>query len=156
MATLSVIPVFFVLLVSFFISLWCARHNLAPRVDRYLFTGNTPVLAFSSCIGSIVSMAISFTALISAGYEFGWQILFPLIAGALLGLLAILRLLDTKNVKLFQTRITNQDYRRGASYLAVLDERRSTFPGFYVFFMFFYFCMLTTELSVLRVFLEHL
>jgi Na+/proline symporter len=156
METLSVLPVFFVLLVSFSISLWCARNNLAPRVDRYLFAGNTPALAFSSCLGSIVSMAISFTALISAGYEFGWQILFPLIAGALLGLLALLRLLNDKRMDPIQNEILDQNYQKGVSYFTIFDGRHSTFPAFYIFFLFFYFCMLTTELSVLRVFLQYL
>ncbi len=156
MLALSVIPVFVVLLSSFFISLWCAWSNRSPEVAKYLYSGNTPVLALSSCVGTVVSMAISFTALLSAGYTFGWQILFTLTGGSLAGLVAMLRLLKHERLRLLQPAIAQDDHSDGASYLVCFQSGRSLFPYFYIFYILFYSAMLTTEVGVLRGFLTSL
>jgi Na+/pantothenate symporter len=99
-------------------------------------------------------MAIAFTALLSAGYTFGWQMLYPLISGALIGLLAILRLLKHERVSQDQKKIERGEQQEGASYLVTF--RHNGPLAFFVLFLGFYSAMLATELSVLRVFLEFL
>ena len=81
MANVTVFAVFIVLVASFAISVASARKRSSNLISHFLFSGNTPLLGLSSCIGSIISMAVSFTALLSAGYEWGWQIIFPIMAG---------------------------------------------------------------------------
>ncbi|HVR09275.1 MAG TPA: hypothetical protein VMW75_14590, partial [Thermoanaerobaculia bacterium] len=101
-------------------------------------------------------MTISFTALISAGYIFGSQIIFSLTSGELVGLMAILRLLRHKRLLRQQDAITKDRHPDGASYLVCFQRGRALFPYFYILYLVFYSTMLVTEIGVLRAFLTSL
>lgn len=153
---MAIIAAFLVLIGSFAISLWSAWRDRDRRVDTYLYAGNTELLGVSSCVGSIVSMAVSFTALLSAGFVWGWQILFSIIPGCLAGLFLLLYLARHPLIQQSQPGIEAQSLPEGASYLALFAARKPRLFGFYVFFVFAYLAMLTTELTVLRTFLHAL
>lgn len=153
---MAVIATFLVLVASFAISLWSAWRDRRRRVDTYLYSGNSEVLAISSCIGSVVSMAVSFTALLSAGYVWGWQILFSIVPGCLVGLLLLLRLSKHPLITAQQESIARQEFPDGASYISLFATHKPRLFGFYVFFLIAYTTMLLTELTVLRTFLESL
>src|SRR5436305_770775 len=153
MANVTVFAVFIVLVASFAISVASARKRSSNLISHFLFSGNTPLLGLSSCIGSIISMAVSFTALLSAGYEWGWQIIFPIMAGCGAGLAAILKLTEHPRLSESPMPLKNQ-YLRGASYLATLGSR-TTMP-YYAFEIAAYAAMLITELVVLRGFIGSL
>jgi hypothetical protein len=155
MGDITIFAVFGVLLASFLISLASAWTKRSRLLQDFLFTGNTPLLALSSCIGSIVSMAVSFTALLSAGYVWGWQILFSIVPGSIAGLLMVLLLSRHPKVMEHQQRVERNTYLLGASYLSVLGEWRSS-SGLYAFFIAAYWAMLITELVVLRTFITFL
>jgi hypothetical protein len=153
MANVTVFAVFLVLIASFAISVASARKRDSNLITDFLFSGNTPLLGLSSCIGSIISMAVSFTALLSAGYEWGWQIVFPMIAGCVLGLAAILKL--TQHPRLSADGPPHKiPYLRGASYLATLGSRSTT--PYFAFAIAAYGAMLITEIVVLRGFVGSL
>jgi len=95
-------------------------------------------------------MAVSFTALLSAGYEWGWQMIFPMFAGCAVGLAAILKLTQHPRLTGNVTPRKNP-YLRGASYLAILGSR-TTMP-YYAFLIAAYGAMLITEIVVLRGFI---
>jgi len=151
MGNVAIFAVFFVLLASFAISVWSARKRSSDRLQDFLFAGNTPLLALSSCIGSIISMAVSFTALLSAGYVWGWQMIFPMIAGSLAGLFAILKVSDHPQVAAHEQRIERGSFVYGASYLAIVDSRAKM--AYYGFILAGYTAMLITEIVVLRTFI---
>lgn len=155
MGDITIFAVFGVLLASFAISLASAWTKRSRLLQDFLFVGNTPLLALSSCIGSIVSMAVSFTALLSAGYVWGWQILFSMVPGSIVGLIMILPLSRHPKVAEHQQRVEGSAYLYGASYLAVLGDRRSS-SGLYSFLIAGYVAMLVTELVVLRTFIVFL
>jgi hypothetical protein len=153
MGNVTVFAVFLVLIASFAISVASARTRSSNLISEFLFSGNTPMLGLSSCIGSIISMAVSFTALLSAGYEWGWQIIFPMITGCAAGLAAILKL--TQHPRLSAGTASQKiPYLRGASYLATLGSR-TTMP-YYAFVIAAYGAMLITEIVVLRGFIGSL
>lgn len=154
MSNVTVFAVFIVLIASFAISVYTARRRSSDLLQDFLFQGNTPLLGLSSCIGSIVSMAVSFTALLSAGYEWGWQIIFPIVAGCACGLFAILKLTHHPKVLAREERIRGGDFLGGASYLATLGSRASL--PYYGFLICGYLAMLITEMVVLRAFLGFL
>jgi hypothetical protein len=153
MANVTVFAVFFVLIASFLISVLSSRKRSSNLLTDFLFSGNTPLLGLSSCIGSIISMAVSFTALLSAGYEWGWQIIFPLISGCAAGLAAILKL--TQHPRLIANDTADgTSYVRGASYLAAFGSRSAM--SYYAFIIAAYGAMLVTEIVVLRGFIGSL
>lgn len=151
MGNVAIFAVFLVLIASFAISVWSARRRSTDLLQDFLFAGNTPLLALSSCIGSIISMAVSFTALLSAGYVWGWQIIFPMIAGSLVGLVAILKVSQHPQVAAHEQRIERGAFVYGASYLAIVDSRAKM--AYYGFILVGYTAMLITEIVVLRTFL---
>lgn len=153
---MAIVAAFLVLIASFAISLWSAWTARRRRVETYLYSGNTELLAASSCIGSVVSMAVSFTALLSAGFVWGWQILFSIIPGCLTGLLLILYLSRHPLIAASQTPIESDQLADGASYISLFGARKPRLFGFYVFFLLAYAVMLVTELTVLRTFLAAL
>jgi hypothetical protein len=111
----AVLAVFVVLVSSYAIAWWCARHERAPTVHRYLFAGNSLVLGLSSSIGSIVSMAIAFTALLSAGFVFGWQIIFPILAGGAAGLWAVFRFISLPEIAAARAASGEEETRYGGA-----------------------------------------
>src|SRR5216684_3554304 len=151
MGNVAIFAVFLVLIASFAISVWSARRRSSDLLQDFLFVGNTPLLALSSCIGSIISMAVSFTALLSAGYLWGWQMIFPMIAGAIAGLVAILKVSEHPQVVAHEQRVERGAFVYGASYLAVVDSRARM--AYYVFILAGYMAMLITEIVVLRTFI---
>lgn len=151
MGNVAIFAVFLVLLASFAISVWSARKRSSDRLQDFLFAGNTPLLALSSCIGSIISMAVSFTALLSAGYVWGWQMIFPIIAGSLVGLIAILKVSEHPQVAAHEQRVERGSFVYGASYLAIVDSRAKM--AYYGFILAGYTAMLITEIVVLRTFI---
>jgi hypothetical protein len=153
---MAVIAMFLVLIASFAISLWSAWHDRRRRIDTYLYSGNTELLGVSSCIGSVVSMAVSFTALLSAGYVWGWQILFSIIPGCLIGLVLLLYLSRHPLIANHQADVERQHLSEGASYISLFASRKPRLFAFYVFFLIAYTAMLTTELTVLRTFMRTL
>src|ERR1051325_7792502 len=155
MGDITIFAVFSVLLASFAISLASAWTKRSRLLQDFLFVGNTPLLAISSCIGSIVSMAVSFTALLSAGYVWGWQVLFSMIPGSVTGLVVIILLSRHQKVEKHQQRIEKGNYLLGASYLAVFGEWKSS-SGLYAFLISAYVMLLITELVVLRTFISFL
>jgi len=155
MGDITIFAVFGVLLASFTISLASAWTKRTRLLQDFLFLGNTPLLALSSCIGSIVSMAVSFTALLSAGYVWGWQILFSMVPGSVAGLAMILLLSRHPKVAEHQESMKKGAFLYGASYIAVLGTRKSG-SGLYTFLIAAYVAMLVTELVVLRTFIVFL
>jgi hypothetical protein len=153
MGYVTIFGIFLVLIASLAISTYSARKRPSDLLQDFLFSGNTALLALSSCIGSIVSMAVSFTALLSAGYVWGWQIIFPMIVGSLVGLAAILKLSKSPKVVASEDRIKRGAFVYGASYLAVLGSRSSL--AYYVFLIVGYCAMLVTEIVVLRAFIGY-
>jgi hypothetical protein len=153
---MAIIAAFAVLIASFAISLWSAWSARDRRVDEYLYAGNTELLGLSSCIGSVVSMAVSFTALLSAGYVWGWQILYSIIPGCLVGLVLLLRLSRHPAVADAQDEIAAGLQTAGASFLARFSAGTPRLFAFYPFFLAAYVAMLITELTVLRTFMHFL
>ena len=153
---MTVIAAFLVLIASFAISLWSAWRDRQRRVDSYLYAGNTRLLGISSCVGSVVSMAVSFTALLSAGYVWGWQVLFSIIPGCLVGLGLVLLLSRHPLIASQQQAIERGEFATGASYLALFATRKPRLFAFYVFFLASYTAMLLTEFLVLRTFMASL
>lgn len=153
---MAVIATFLVLIASFAISLWSAWRDRRRRIDTYLYSGNTELLGVSSCIGSVVSMAVSFTALLSAGYVWGWQILFSIVPGCLVGLVLLLYLSRHPLIADHQAAVKRQQLPDGASYISLFASRKPRLFAFYVFFLLAYTAMLMTELTVLRTFMESL
>jgi hypothetical protein len=153
---MAIIATFLVLIASFAISLWSAWRDRRRRVDFYLYAGNTQLLGISSCVGSVVSMAVSFTALLSAGYVWGWQVLFSIVPGCLVGLTLVLLLSRHPLLADQQSAIERGDFADGASYLALFATRKPRLAAFYVFFLASYTAMLLTELLVLRTFMASL
>jgi hypothetical protein len=153
---MAVIATFLVLIASFAISLWSAWRDRSRRIDSYLYSGNTELLGVSSCIGSVVSMAVSFTALLSAGYLWGWQILFSIVPGCLVGLGLLLCLSRHPLIADHQVAVEGQQLPDGASYISLFASRKPRLFAFYVFFLVAYAAMLLTELTVLRTFMESL
>jgi hypothetical protein len=153
---MAVIATFLVLIASFAISLWSAWQDRRRRIDTYLYSGNTEILGISSCIGSVVSMAVSFTALLSAGYVWGWQILFSIVPGCLVGLALLLYLSRHPLIADHQEAVERQELPDGTSYISLFASRKPRLFGFYVFFLLAYTAMLMTELTVLRTFMESL
>jgi hypothetical protein len=154
MANVSIFGVFIVLIASFAISVYSARARASTFLPDFLFRGNTPLLGLSSCIGSIISMAVSFTALLSAGYEWGWQMILPMFAGCAVGLAAILKLTQHPRLDADNPSVPKDSFVSGASYLATLGSR-STMP-YYGFSISAYGAMLITEIVVLRGFIGSL
>jgi Na+/proline symporter len=151
----ATLAVFVVLVSSYAIAWWSARHERAPAVHQYLYAGNSLVLGVSSSIGSIVSMAIAFTALLSAGFVFGWQILFSILGGGAAGLWALFRFIGTPQIANARETAVRDDREFGASYLAILaDQRGLPFLTFFWVAILFYHAMIATELAVLRGFLR--
>jgi len=151
MAPDSTVAIFIVLAVSYLIAWWSIRHYRQRMVHIHLFGGNTPVLGLSSNVGAIVSMAIAFTALLSGGFVFGWQILFPIAAGGAAGLAVIIRFSNRADTVESRGESVSGDHRWGISYLALLaDDREKSFLLFYGVAIVFYAAMLATELAVLR------
>ena len=151
----SALAILLVLAASYGIAWWSARRQRAVPVNQYLFGGNTPLLGLSSSVGAIVSMAIAFTALLSAGFVFGWQILFSIFAGGAGGLWLLFRFAHSPEVKQAREKAQETQHRLGASFLAILADRRGAgFLFFYAVAIAFYLAMLATELAVLRVFLQ--
>ena len=153
---MAVIAAFVVLIASFVISLWSAWRARRRRIETYLYAGNTELLGVSSCVGSVVSMAVSFTALLSAGYVWGWQILFSMVPGCLVGLGLLLTLSRHPLLQQEQAAIAKSELPEGASYIALFASRKPRLFGFYIFFLAAYTAMLMTELTVLRTFMEAL
>lgn len=153
---MAIVAAFIVLIASFMISLWSAWSARDRRVDEYLYGGNSEFLGLSSCIGSVVSMAVSFTALLSAGYVWGWQVLFSIIPGCVTGLFLLLRLSRQNVITEAQDEITAGLQIAGASYLARFSIRTPQLFAFYPFFLIAYMAMLVTELTVLRTFMHFL
>ena len=151
MGNVAIFAVFLVLIASFAISVWSARQRSSDLLQDFLFVGNTPILALSSCIGSIISMAVSFTALLSAGYLWGWQMIFPMVAGALAGLVAILKVSEHQQVVAHEQRVERGAFVYGASYLAIIDSGSKM--SYYAFLLAGYTAMLITEIVVLRTFI---
>src|SRR5438477_12200465 len=98
-------------------------------------------------------MAVSFTALLSAGYEWGWQLLFPMVAGCAAGLAAILKLMQHPRLGR-EDFAANRAFVRGTSYLATFGSQSTT--PYYGFLLTAYGTMLLTEIVVLRGFLGYL
>jgi hypothetical protein len=146
-----VIPAFVVLLVSFGISAWSAWKHPRPDVATYLFAGNNRVFALSSSLGSVMSMAVSFTALLSAGYVFGWQVTVSLVLGAALGLAALLRFLRNPTVTRALPLVLDRRPSGGVSYIALAgDLQQQSYAAHYIFFIGAYGLMIAIELAVLR------
>ncbi len=154
MGNVTIFAVFMVLIASLAISAWSSRSRRSNLIQNFLFEGNTPLLAISSCIGSIISMAVSFTALLSAGYLWGWQITFSMIAGGLAGLAAILTLSAHPAITQNAERVEQRSFISGVSYLAIFGSLESM--PYYGFLMAAYTAMLITEMVVLRTFISFL
>jgi hypothetical protein len=151
----SVGAVFIVLLTSYAIASRAAPASRESPVEQHLFGGNTPLLGLSSSVGAIVSMAVAFTALLSVGFVFGWQVLLSIGAGGAAGLKALATFARRQRTRNALDDAATQNYRYGASYLAILATGRSNgFLLFYAVAILFYQAMLATELAVLRKFLH--
>lgn len=151
----SVGAVFFVLLTSYVIAWRTAPESRESPVEEHLYGGNTPVLGLSSSVGAIVSMAVAFTALLSAGFVFGWQVLLSMGAGGAAGLKTLAIFARRPTTRRALDHSAEQENRYGASYLAILGSgRRGSFLFFYAVAIIFYQGMLATELAVLRKFLH--
>lgn len=145
------VAIFLVVVASYIIAWWSSRKNRDTRVNTYLFAGNTAALGLSSSVGTIISMAVGFTALLSAGFVFGWQILFSILPGGGVGLWVILRFINTPIIHAKRTEALSSHWKYGASYLAFLSkDRPKSSLAYYSVAMFFYVAMLATEVAVLR------
>ena len=120
----SVVAVFLVLLTSYVIAWNSAPGSRESRVEDHLFAGNTPLLGLSSSVGAIVSMAVAFTALLSAGFVFGWQILLS-IAGGAAGLKALVTFARRPATVRALDHSAELRHSHGASYLSILASGRS-------------------------------
>ncbi|MFY9825415.1 MAG: hypothetical protein WAM82_28830 [Thermoanaerobaculia bacterium] len=116
------------------------------------------MLAISSSIGAMFSLTSAFTALVSAGYVFGYQLAFSLSAGATCGLLVLLRLSRRSLVTDFLTSTQANGWSAGASYLTLLSAyfSRTAYLLYYAFAMVVYLGLTITEFAVFRVTLEAL
>ena len=151
----SVVAVFVVLLTSYVIAWYSAPRSRETRVEDHLFAGNSPLLGLSSSVGAIVSMAVAFTALLSAGFVFGWQILLSIAAGGAAGLMTLVTFARRPTTTRLLDHAAELRHRHGASYLSVLASGRSnSFLIFYAVALVFYQGMLATELAVLRNFMR--
>jgi len=143
--------IFLVVVASYIIAWWSSRRERDARVTTYLFGGNSASLGLSSSIGTIISMAVGFTALLSAGFVFGWQILFSILPGGAAGLWVILRFVDAPIIRAGRNRAFATKWKYGATHLAFLSMHRAkSFLLYYAVAMIFYAAMLATEVAVLR------
>jgi len=96
-------------------------------------------------------MAVGFTALLSAGFVFGWQILFSIFPGGAAGLWVIFRFVDSPAIRDERNEVFASEWKSGASFLALLSKQRpQSFLAYYGVAMVFYATMLATEVAVLR------
>ena len=148
-----------VLLGSYGLVLWL-RHRL-PRqrtVEDFLFEGNRQLLAVSSGIGSMFSYSLAGTALVAAGYIFGWQVCAPIVLGALLGLWIYLRVIKNPSVLRLINTFRAEGFTNGASYPQAIAATAGKQVHFVVltYLYFAYAAMLAAELAVVRVTLHTL
>ena len=99
------------------------------------------------------SLTSAFTALVSAGYAFGYQLAFSLSAGATCGLLVLLRLSRKSHVAGFLTSTQAEGWVAGSSYLALLGDYfpQATYLIYYALAMIVYIGLTITEFAVFRV-----
>ncbi|MBV8200567.1 MAG: hypothetical protein JOZ15_08080, partial [Acidobacteria bacterium] len=147
------LPISLVLVSSYLIALWASRNRVRPRVESYLFSGNTPLLALSSNIGAMFSLTVAFTALISAGYVFGSQLAIPMSLGALCALFVLLRVSRREEVIDFLSTSNSRGWSGGASYLAFLGNyfTGTSYLLYYAFALVVYIALTITEFAVFRV-----
>jgi hypothetical protein len=152
MAELATIPTLLAVLASYLLVLWASRGR-RPTLAEFLFSGNTVALSISSGVGSLFTVSIACTALLSAGFLYGWQILLSSIAGTAAGTLILLRLIKSPTVEAFKARQLAEGPVGGSSFLAMLASRaRATYPvGTVVILILVYTTLLASELAVFRV-----
>ncbi len=151
------LPIIIILASSYSLTIWASRKRVSPAIERYLFEGNRPAYALSSSAGSICSLSIACTALLSGGYVFGWQILPALSAGAIAGVGLIAALYKQEDVMKAKIQAHQTGYSNGASYLSLMLYRgKKFFFVFSAFIIFLYFAMLIMEFAVARVTLKAL
>lgn len=152
MNIIDICAISIVLLASYVIALLSSKASKSPRVETYLFAGNSLLLSASSSIGAILSIPITFTALISGGFMYGWQIIFSFWIGIGLAVLFLRRLSRTNGHAEFCANKEEREGSAGVSFLSRLCEKHGlnghVVP--YVFSIFLYGCLLAMEFSVAR------
>lgn len=142
--------IFVVLIIGYTIVLFSSAAKKSPLVESYLFSGNSLRLATSSSVGAIFSISISFTALLSGGYMYGWQIIFSFWIGIGLAVLFLRRLSRSKAYSKSYAAI--QESGAGVSFLSYLSRKNGMNGNVapYIFLIFLYSCLLAMELAVAR------
>jgi len=151
-----------VLAASYLLVLLAARNRRSPLIQDYLYGGNRPLFAMSSGLGTVLSVSIAFTALLSGGYVFGWQILFSILPGAVTGLILLLIISRSRLVGGATERSslpkTINGQKTPASYLSFLvdSKRPASALSLLGIPILIYGCLMVMEFSVVRVTTEKL
>lgn len=158
MGTISTVPILLTFVGSFIIAVLAARIVKSTRVEDHLFAGNKPGLAIASELGSLFSLSVSCTALISGGYIYGWQILIPLFLGVIVAVKILRGALQTKKLRNFLKENRKRRMEAGASLFVFLGAERGALVTvvYSVWALLFYFFLLATELLLARLLLERL
>ncbi len=154
----AILAVILVLAASFSLVAVDNIGKHTKKVEEYLFSGNRPVLAVSSGIGSIFSLSISCTAFLSGGFVYGWQIIAPFLLGLLAAYLALASFAKSQSGLDFCGRIELAGRQSGTSQFLLLSQRgmRKSYFLASTIAVLFYLSMLATEIAVGRVFLKSL
>lgn len=145
---------FTTLIGSYLLILWLRRTLPRERkVEHFLFAGNRPLLAVSSGVGAMFSYSLAGTALLAAGYVYGWQVCGPIVVGACLGLLTYLRLLNRPTISSVTAAFSDEDFAKGASYPQAIAETSGKELHFCTlsYLLIGYTAMLIAEIAVIRV-----
>jgi len=155
---LFALPAMLVVLGSFFLVIATSWRTPVRLAQSHLFAGNSLALSISSGIGSLFSMSLACTAVLSIGNAYGLEIIYSAVPGAITGALLLARLSRSEICAKLRKRQSETNGACGASYVAALaaTRGRNYAVGLGILLLLLYTAILGSELAVARVTLSNL